>query len=212
MRRCRPALRIPIRPLRRHIRDLPAPRINMRDPQARALVQDIIKDDERDSHVRLTTTAQIDHLALLVALGVQRGGQIDHPRQNGLHERVMCQVDGKADAAEEIEDGRGEDAAAVAGEEDAEEYQGCGEVVPVAAHVGVLLDEGGHEVLHDVRPARILVAVHRVAGQEHADNDHEGGNRRGEERRRVVFQFVCQFGDKHAHDNVHALDGAGRDV
>ena len=55
---------------------------------------------------------------------------------------------------------------------------------------------------------RILGAVLRIAGDEHAKNDHDGWDGRRKNRRRGIFIVVVQFGDEHACDDVQALEGS----
>lgn len=151
---------------------------------------------------------EVHLLALVVDGGVHGGGEVDHPGDDGLDQGVVQEVDGEGDAAEEVEGGRRQDAARVLGEEDAQQDQAGAEVVPVAAHVCVFLGQGGHEALHDVRPVGVFWRVLRVAGEEHAGEDEDGGERGGERGGGGVFEVVVEFGDEHAGDDVEAFEGA----
>lgn len=85
----------------------------------------------------------------------------------------MQQVDGKRDAAEEIEERKRQDAAGVAREEDARHQNGHADVDPVAADVldGLFGRGGEPDLFHGGGPGHPFVVVLRVAADEEADDD-----------------------------------------
>jgi hypothetical protein len=178
------------------------------NPECSRSVEDVIKDGHGDENMSGGSTLQIQLLALLVSRGIHCRWQVDHPGENGLYEGVVQQIDGETDATEEVEDRGGEDLAGPGGKEDAQEHSGGTEMIPVAAHVGLVGGHAMHRPLHDMRPVCVLRAVLRVSSEEHANDDHHGGDRGGEDRGGRVSVVVVQLSNEHAGDDVEALEGA----
>lgn len=142
--------------------------VDVLDPEGSGAVQDVVEDDDGDEDVGRGSALEIHLLTLFVAGRVHGGREVDHPGQDGLDEGVVHQVDGEADAAEEVEDGRGQHAAGGGGEEDAEEDGGSANVVPVAAYVGFVGGDGLHHAGHGVGPVGVVGGILWEAGHEHA--------------------------------------------
>lgn len=190
------------------VNDVGAYWVNVLEPQRCAAVQDVEEDGHGDKNMCCGSALEIQLLALLITRRVHSGREVDHPCEDRLDEGVVQQVHGETDSAEEVEDRGCEDLPGSCGEEDSDEHDGRAQVVPIAADIGFVTGHAVHDLVHYVRPVRVLRAVLRVASKEHAQYDHHGGDGRREDGGCGIFVVVMEFGDEHARDDVQALESA----